>query len=185
MPLRRSWLACLLIVAGLACCNATPLAPDFTLRDDANVPWNLAAQRGNSILLAFAYTHCADTCPALVARLERATTMLGPRAKRVQIVIVTVDPARDTPAHMHEFLSRFAQPDGSRIVGLTGSTAQITAVERAYHVWSQPLPQRRGSYDVAHSSIVFVINPRGAIAALRDDDDSQTTLLASLEPTLQ
>lgn len=185
MPFRRSWLACLLLAAGLACCNAAPLAPDFTLGDDANTPWQLAAHRGSSILLAFGYTHCADTCPALVARLERATTLLGSRAQRVRIAIVTVDPGRDTPAQMHRFLSRFAQPNGSQIVGLTGSPAQIAAVESAYHVWSQRMPERRGTYDVAHSSVVFVIDKRGAIAGMRDDADSQTALLASLEPTLQ
>jgi protein SCO1/2 len=135
--------------------------------------------------LAFAYTHCADTCPALVARLERATTMLGPRAPGVRIVIVTVDPARDTPSQLHRFLSRFKEPNGSQIVGLTGGAAQIAVVEHAYHVWSQRMPERRGSYDVAHSSIVFVIDPRGAIAGTRDDDDSQTALLAALEPTLR
>jgi protein SCO1/2 len=185
MRIGRSWLACLLLGAGLACCNAAPLAPDFTLRDDANAPWQLAAQRGDSILLTFAYTHCADTCPMLVARLERATIVLGTRARRVQIAIVTVDPARDTSAQMHRFLSHFKETNGARIVGLTGSAAQIAAVERAYHVWSQRMPEHHGRYDVAHSSIVFIINPRGAIASMRDDDDSQTALLASLEPTLR
>lgn len=182
---RRSWLACLLLAAGLACCSAPHLAPDFTLRDDANAQWQLSAHRGSSILLAFVYTHCADTCPALVARLEHITTTLGARAQHVQIAIITVDPARDTPPQMHRFLSRFYQPNGSQIVGLTGSAAQIAKVERAYHVWSQRMPQRHGRYDVAHSSVVFVIDQRGAIAGMRDDDDSQTALLASLEPTLR
>jgi protein SCO1/2 len=178
-------LACLLLAASLACCSAAPSAPDFTLRDDANAHWQLSAHRGDSILLAFGYTHCADTCPALVARLERATTTLGSLAQRVKIAIVTVDPARDTPLQMHRFLSRLRDQNGSQIVGLTGSAAQIVAVERAYHVWSQRMPGRRGRYDVAHSSIVFVIDPRGAIAGTRDDDDSQTALLAALEPTLR
>jgi protein SCO1/2 len=111
--------------------------------------------------------------------------MLGSRAQQVQIAIVTVDPARDTPSQMHRFLSRLRDPNGSQIVGLTGSAQQIAAVERAYHVWSQRMPQRHGGYEVAHSSIVFIINSRGALAGTRDDDDSQSALLASLEPTLQ
>jgi protein SCO1/2 len=185
MAIRRSRLACLLLLASLACCSAARTAPDFTLRSDAGGNWELARQRGDSVLLAFAYTHCADTCPALIARLERVTQTLGPRAARVQIAVVTVDPARDTPARLHQFLARFAQPGGSQIVGLTGTIAQVARVERAYHVWAQVLPAHRGAYDVAHSSVVFIIDPRGAIAGLRDDDDSQRMLLVSLEPTLQ
>ena len=111
--------------------------------------------------------------------------MLGNRAQRVEIAMVTVDPARDTPAVLRRFLTRFQEPGGSRIVGLTGSAAQIASMERAYHVWSQRMPVRSGRYDVAHSSIVFVIDSRGAIAGVRDGDDAQATLLASLESTLQ
>lgn len=185
MVFRRCRLACLLLAAGLAACSASRSAPDFRLRDDADASWQLSAHRGSSILLAFAYTHCADTCPTLIARLERATTALGPRAQRVQIAIVTVDPARDTPSQMHRFLSHFEQPRGSHIVGLTGSAAQIAGVERAYHVWSQRMPAHRGRYDVAHSSIVFIIDPGGSIAGARDDDDSQTAMLDALTRTLQ
>lgn len=185
MVVRPWWFARLLLVAGLAGCSAAPAAPDFTLRDDGGARWQLSAHRGDSVLLAFAYTHCADTCPTLVARLEHTTTVLGARARRVRVVVVTVDPTRDTPAQMHRFLSRFREANGSPIVGLTGTPSEIASVERAYHVWSQRMPEHRGRYDVAHSSIVFVIDPRGSIAATRDDDDSQTTLLGSLERTLQ
>src|SRR5579862_9346751 len=140
----RPWLACLAFAAALACCSSARPAPNFTLRDDRNASWELASHRGQSILLAFAYTHCADTCPTLVARMERATALLGNRAQRVRIAVVTVDPARDTPARLHRFLARFAQPGGSPLVGLTGTAQQIAGVERAYHVWSQRMASHYG-----------------------------------------
>jgi protein SCO1/2 len=182
---RSSLLALLALGTTLANCSTLPQAPDFALQDDGGARWQLSQQHGKSVLLTFGYTHCADTCPALVARLERITASLHARSQLVEIAVITVDPARDSPAVMHRFLQRFSLRDGAKLVGLTGTPAEIARVEAGYHVWSKRLPAHADAYDVAHSAVVYVIDPRGEISAIRDDDDSQRTLLSSLGASLR
>ncbi|MGA8534834.1 MAG: SCO family protein [Candidatus Tumulicola sp.] len=162
----------LAILAG--CAPNAVVAPGFTLTSDENQPWSLAAQRGHSVLLTFGFTHCADTCPATLAKLARLTRPLAHGAS-VEIAMVTVDPRRDTPPVLHRFVARFERP----IIGLTGTPKQIAAVESAYHVWAQRTPGAHVSprgYDVAHSAVIYAIDARGAIRAISNDDDSQAAL---------
>ncbi len=165
------WLICALTVA--ACAGAAS-APDFTLRDDGGNPWTLSRQHGHVVLLTFGFTHCADTCPATVAKLIRLTGS-PQRSRDVEVAFVTIDPARDTVGVMHRFLARFAHLGGGRLVGLTGTSAEIERVKTAYHIWSQPTP-----HDIAHSAVIFMIDPRGRIAAINDDDESARTLAREL-----
>jgi protein SCO1 len=169
-------LACIVLITG---CNSGSSAPDFTLRDDADQPWTLAAQHGKVVLLTFGFTHCADTCPATLGKLSQLARALGPRARDAEIVFVTVDPARDTPQVLHRFLARF-EPGSSRLVGLTGTPREIAVIESAYHVWSQRMP--RDEY--AHSSVIFLIDGLGRIRALRDDSDSEASIARAVAEML-
>ena len=164
----------MLLAALAGCAAAGPRAPDFTLRDDGGRPWSLSAQRGKAVLLTFGFTHCADTCPATLAKLGHLARALGPRGADLALVFVTVDPQRDTPPELHAFVGRFDGP----IVGLTGTSEQIDAVENAYHVWAQRIPCKHpsGGYDVAHSTAIYFIDRSGRIRDLREDDDPQAVL---------
>jgi protein SCO1 len=131
-------------------------------------------------VIAFGFTHCADTCPATLAKLAGlagAANVTSP----FEIALVTVDPQRDSVAAMHRFVTRFGGGN-ARVVGLTGTPNQIDAVERAYHVWAQRIPGRqpRGAYDVAHSAVVYFIDRDGATRSVHDDDDSDAALAAAL-----
>lgn len=154
------------------------IAPDFTLTSSrAGQPWALSAQRGKALLLTFGFTHCADTCPATLAKLAHLTRALGPRGRDVEIAMVTVDPRRDTPPVLHAFVSRFDGP----IVGLTGTPPAVAKVLAAYHVWAQPVPGTSGgrrprSYDVAHTAAIYFIDAGGRIRGLHEDDDSEAAL---------
>ena len=169
-----------LILAG---CAHAASAPDFTLRADSGNAWNLSAQRGKTVLLTFGFTHCADTCPATLAKLAHLTQRLGSRGSRSVIAFVTVDPKRDTPHALHVYLQRFRPESGSPIVGLTGTQPQIDAVEQAYHVWAQRIPGRHGrpnEYDEAHSAVIYFIDGNGRIRSLHDDDDADAVLAHAL-----
>lgn len=174
-------LALTLIPSGCATARAVP---DFTLQDDGGSPWRLSAQRNDAVLLTFGFTHCADTCPATLAKLTRATQSLGARSSHVEIAFVTVDPTRDTPAALHRFLARFAAPGASRIVGLTGTQQAISAVERDYHVYSQKKAAVRGNYDVIHSTAIVLIAPGGGLRGFADEEDSERALAASIRSLL-
>lgn len=130
-------------------------------------------------MLTFGFTHCADTCPATLAKLAR---LAGPDATTpVEIAFVTVDPERDSVTAMHRFVTRFGQGN-ARVAGLTGTPAEIDAVERAYHVWAQHIPGRQphGGYDIAHSAVVYFIDRNGVTRSVHDDDDPDAVLAAAL-----
>ncbi len=174
------WIA----VLALAACAHGPASPNFTLTDDRGTAWTLADQRGRVVLLTFGFTHCADTCPLTTAKLVRIVNGLGARGDDVRVAFVTVDPQRDTPPVLHRWISKFG--GGDRLVGLTGTPAQISAVERDYHVWAQRVPGKRphGDYDVAHSAAIYFIDRSGAQRSVRDDDDSQAALSQALRELL-
>ena len=159
-------------------------APNFTLTNESGVPWTLADQRGKVIALFFGFTHCADTCPDTLAKLSRAIASQGALARNAQVAFVTVDPERDTPAVLKRYLARF---EGARIVGLTGTRAQIEGVEHAYHVWAQKIPGTRGGtdYDESHSAIVYLIDASGHERVVHDPDDKLDEIAADIRVLLQ
>jgi protein SCO1/2 len=163
----------LLLAAALAACAGARAAPDFRLRDDTGNPWILSQQRGKAVLLTFGFTHCADTCPATLAKLTRVAASLRAPSPLV-IAFVTVDPHRDTVAVLHRFVGHFPQRAGSAIAGLTGDPSQLAAVEAAYHVWSTT------NHTIAHSSVIFLIDARGRLRGTHDDDDSVASLTRSV-----
>lgn len=158
-------LLCLVLATSVAACAGGSYAPDFTLRDDTGVAWTLSQQRGEAVLLTFGFTHCTDTCPATLAKLMRSSNGLSGAARNVEVAFVTVDPVRDTAPVMHRFIGKFAPLGPARLVGLTGTPAAIEHVEAAYHVWSAPMKD-----GIAHSAVIFLIDPHGRIAAIRDDE---------------
>lgn len=157
-------------------------APNFTLTSDTGAPWTLAAQHGKVVALFFGFTHCTDTCPDTLAKLTAVLRAQG--RSHAEIAFVTIDPQRDTPAVMHAYIRRFI---GATIVGLTGTPAQITSVERAYNVWSKPLPDPHGGtdYDEAHSAFTFLIDRSGNERVIHNDDDAQRDYAADVRTLLQ
>ena len=191
MGLRRS-LAPLALVLLAACASphfrGTALipvraAPPIALTDSAGHAWHLSDQTGKTLALFFGYTHCADTCPLALAELVKARETADPGGQRSEIVFVTVDPERDTPPVLATYLKRF----GPGIVGLTGSPQAIASVERAYHVWAQKIPGKRGgaNYDDAHASSIFLIGPHGRNRVLHDASDSVASLAHDMRLLVQ
>ena len=151
-------------------------APQFSLTAHTGAPWQLSGQRGKTVALFFGYTHCPDTCPATLAKLANAVR--DAKAANAVIAFVTVDPERDTPSVLARYLKQFDGP----IVGLTGTRAQIDAVERSYHQWAQKIPGKHGNdnYDDAHSSSIFLIDRDGDERVIHDADDAVGAIAADL-----
>ncbi len=158
----------------LVACSSRPAAADFTLVSDSGSAWRLS-DRHATVLLSFGYTHCDDTCPALLARLARLGATARARGKAVDVAMITVDPQRDRAPQLHTFVAHFPGT-----IGLTGTQSQIDAVETAYGVWAQRLPKKNGDYGYAHATAVYFIDPSGRIAAVRDDTDTDASLLSAL-----
>lgn len=164
-------MAWLVSAAAVTACAAAATAPDFTLHDDRGRQWTLSQQQGKVVLLTFGFTHCADTCPATLAKLTRMTGSLRRGARDVEIAFVTIDPGRDAAPVLRRYVARFAHSGDGKIVGLTGTPQEVERVKTAYHIWSQPTP-----HDIAHTAAIFLIDPRGRIGAVRNDDDPQESL---------
>jgi protein SCO1/2 len=129
----------------------------FTLTDGAGQKVTDAAFRGKWMLLYFGYTHCPDACPTALNDMALALDKLGPQRGSVAPVFITIDPERDTPAIIKEYVASF----GPDFVGLTGSPAAIATTEKEFRVYAQKHPNEDGSYDMDHSSIIYVMDPAG------------------------
>jgi protein SCO1/2 len=119
--------------------------------------------RGRFMLVFFGFTHCPDICPTELQVVAEVLEKLGPRADRVAPLFVTVDPERDTPSVLAQYVSLF----DSRLIGLTGSEAQVAAAARAYRVYyAKVTPPGASTYLMDHSSFLYLIGPDGSFRAL-------------------
>jgi protein SCO1/2 len=137
------------------------MAPDFSLRGSDGSDVTLAHYRGKIVLMTFGYTHCAAVCPTTLATLAQARSGLGKAADSVQVIYVTVDPARDDAASLRHFLAAF---DAS-FVGATGTPGALAAVRQKYGVTAVKQGSGR-DYAMAHTSSIFLIDRAGRLRAL-------------------
>ena len=137
------------------------IAPDFTLRGSNGSDVTLSRYRGKLVLLAFGYTSCTEVCPITLAVLARARKELAASGADLQVVYVTVDPARDSVARMHDYLANF---DPS-FIGGTGTERELAAVRQAYGIVATKFPAGNG-YGIAHSSSVYVVDRDGGLRAM-------------------
>jgi protein SCO1/2 len=128
--------------------------------------------RGKWLLIYFGYTHCPDICPTTLAEVSETATMLGPLAAKVQPVFITIDPERDDPGAVGTFVDAI----DDRIIGLTGTPAQIASVAKEYHVYyaKSPAPGAEGDYGMDHTAFVYVMGPDGKYLTLFSPLQGQT-----------
>lgn len=140
----------------------TPTGGDFVLHS-ADGPVDTRALRGKVLLIYFGYSHCPDVCPASLAAAAQALNALSAdeRAK-VRLIMVSVDPERDTPARLKEYAAYF-HPE---MIGVTGTPEEIAAVARSFGAGYVRQPaQPDGSYAVDHTTRTYVVAPDGRLAA--------------------
>lgn len=135
-----------------------PVGGPFALRDQHGRLRTDAEFRGKLVLLYFGYTHCPDICPADVLSITLAMQGLGARADDVQPIFVTLDPERDTKAHLGDYLESF----DPRWIGLTGDKAAISKLALDYKIWFAKADNARGDdYSIDHTSAIFVVGRDG------------------------
>lgn len=148
---------------GIAVPGSVSVGGRFTLVDASGAEVTDASFRGRWMLLFFGYTFCPDVCPTELQTVAAALERLGPLAERVAPVFVTIDPERDTPAAVGEYVKLFDE----RIVGLSGSKEQVAAAARAYRVYfAKARSKDAADYLMDHSAFVYLIGPDGGFRAL-------------------
>ncbi len=136
---------------------------DFKLTDHTGKAAQLADYRGKAVVLFFGYTQCPDVCPTTLTIMKDALLRLGDDAKRVQVVFVTVDPARDT----RELLAQYVPSFNPSFVGLNGDEASIAAVAKDFRVFYAKQPGTTPtSYSVDHSTGSYAFDPQGRLRLL-------------------
>ena len=135
--------------------GATKIGGPFTLVDDTGAQVSEADLKGKSTVMYFGYTFCPEVCPTTLTDLAQWMQMIGQDADRLNYVFVTVDPERDTPKVMHDYVSAF----DPRIRGLTGTSEQIAKVAKEYGVYYKRIPTSDGGYVMDHSAVLYMMDP--------------------------
>jgi protein SCO1/2 len=184
--LRQFSLALLTALWLTACGDKTataslPAGGDFVLQS-ADGPVDTRSLRGHVLLVFFGYTHCPDVCPASLANGAQAFVSLtaAERAK-ARLIMVSVDPERDTPARLKEYANFFH----TGMVGVTGTPEQIAAVAKAYGAGYLRQPaDAQGNYAVDHTANTYLVGPDGKLAAVIPLGMATTDLVAAIRKNL-
>jgi len=165
-------------VAGLALCFTVVLlvtghgiGPITSAQAAIGGPFHLVDQNGKTVtnddlkghpfLVFFGFTNCPEICPTTLFDISEVLNKLGPDADKVNALFVTVDPERDTPEKLKDYLSSF----NPHLIGLGGDPAALAAVAKAYRVYYKKVPQDGGSYTMDHTAIVYLMDKQGSFVA--------------------
>ena len=152
----------------------------FQLTDQHGKPVSDQDFRGRYMLIYFGYSFCPDVCPTTLSVMAQGLDKLGDKSRRVVPVFITIDPERDTPKVLDDYMKAF----GPNFVGLTGNAAQIKDVEKKYRVYAVKRPLEGGNYGMDHSSVLYLMGPDGKLVSFYDEAVSPDDLAKDLKQRL-
>ncbi len=152
---------CIGLLASYSIAKDDKVGGNFELTTHLNEPYSLANSKGKVVLLFFGFTHCPDVCPNTLSTIQTVLNQLGDQAKLVQPLFITVDPERDNPKILNEYLKYFS----NNIIGLTGKIENIDKVIKQFRAfYSYEGNVSAGAYTVDHTSNLYIINTDGEVA---------------------
>lgn len=156
-----------LVLLGTVLLAVSPTLPDASAQEALGAPFALTDATGKVVrssdfkgkwmLVYFGYSHCADQCPTELAEMIDAMRQMGPEAKRVQPIFITIDPERDKGQYLSDFVAQF----DDRLIGLGGTPQQVATVAANYGIRFKKIMESDGNYSFIHTSNIFAINPEG------------------------
>ncbi len=171
------WIVLLVVLATALAARALPALTDligaqtdgtrtiggpFTLTDHKGQRVTEAVLAGKPYAMFFGFTHCPDVCPTTLQDMTSWLASLGPDGDKVRMVFVTVDPERDTPAALGDYLKSF----DPRILGLTGTQAEIDQMLKAYRVYAHKGEVKNGDYAMDHTAATYLMDRTGDLKTL-------------------
>lgn len=157
----------------------------FSLTDQTGKPVTEKSWPGKYKLVFFGYTHCPDTCPATLQKLAAVMQQLDPKGEKIVPLFITVDPERDTVPVLAKYVANF----GPLIVGLTGTDAQIKAVEETYKVYAAKQPgqsqQAYAEYLEDHSAYVYLMSPDDKLLQTVSFDETAEGMIGKIKQSVK
>ncbi|HVW57080.1 MAG TPA: SCO family protein [Rhizobiaceae bacterium] len=153
----------------------------FQLVDQFDKPITEAAFRGHPTALFFGYTHCPEVCPTTLFELDGWLKKLGPQAKDVKAYFITIDPERDTPKVMDQYVSNVSK----RIIGISGDPAKVEAMAKSFGIYFRKIPgDTADDYTMDHTASILLLDRNGAFVgtiAYGEDEKAAMAKLKRLE----
>ncbi len=149
----------------------------FLLTGSDGQPFSSERLAGRPYALFFGFTQCPDVCPTTLARLAKLRKQVGKGDESFAIVLVSVDPERDTPAEMARYAGLFGTP----VIALTGSIPAVEGIKALFGVTAQKVPQPDGAYTVDHTATTFLMDANGKFAATISPNEGDDAALAKLK----
>jgi protein SCO1/2 len=143
--------------SGSGTLQAAAIGGPFQLTDQDGQPFSDRDLKGKPFLVFFGFTHCPDVCPTTLFEISEIMRSMGREADGTAALFVSVDPERDTPEAMRDYLASF----DPHVHGLTGDTAALAAVAKAYRVYYKKVPLEGADYTMDHTAIVYLMDKDG------------------------
>ncbi len=159
--------------------DITGMMPDleFALTGPEGRVIDAQSLQGKPVLVFFGFTNCPNVCPTTLTQLSVVLKKLGSQADNVQVLLVSVDPERDTPQVMQKYTARF----GPWLLGLTGPPETLKKLRQAYGVYAaMESSDEKGSYNVMHSATVFAFDAQGHARLLISDINNTDAVVADI-----
>lgn len=184
LPVVGISLALLISAAGLrAVLTAHPhtqIGGPYTLTNENGRVVSQADFHGHYTLIYFGYTHCVDVCPLTLATVSAALDELGTQGQEITPIFISVDPERDTPPVVKEYIQRFS----TRIVGLTGTEAELQPIMTAFHVSARRRANTGNGYLMDHSSLLYLMDGQNHLVGMIPVDSSAHPIAVDLKQLL-
>ncbi|WP_439814537.1 SCO family protein [Zavarzinia sp. CC-PAN008] len=156
--------------------GAVAIGGPFSLVNQDGQRVTEATLAGKPFAIFFGFAHCPEVCPTTLFELTEAAKEAGPAAADLPIVMVTVDPERDTPEALKSYLTSFE----GHVTGLTGTPAEIAAAARAYRAFYQKVPTEGGDYTMDHSAFTYLMDANGKFVDFIGLQEPRETRVAKL-----
>ncbi len=169
-------------VAPIASVGKAQVGGPFSLIDHTGKAVSDKDFRGRFMLVYFGFTYCPDVCPTGLQVMAAALDKLGAKADRIAPLLVSIDPERDTPAQLADYVKAFHP----RLVGLTGTPEQIADVARVYRVYFKKVKDEKSTagYTVDHTSVIYLMDPKGEFVAHFTHATAVDAIVARLQRVL-
>lgn len=161
--------------------SGTHLGHGWTLTGSDGKPYSLKSFAGKAVIVFFGYTQCPDICPTTLAELSEVMKLLGDKADRVQVVMITVDPERDTPEVLKAYVSGF----DPRFIGLSGTAEQTKEAASSFKAFYAKSGPANGNYTMDHTASFYLIDPKGESRVLLNNNAGAQTIAHDVDMVLR